>query len=156
MFVFKKVMWRGMWNIYGSKVGASYHKIPPTQIKNKGNVKLQLTIEKTCQSSRYLLKCPSSSNTFSTDIFWRRVCVRWLPVRLSLAGSSSWADQHQIMNRGLHESRVGGAHTHTADRLELLGQLPYKRDAGVKKTPSLLFPDIMKWTTAPNLFNFYF
>lgn len=113
MFVFKIAMWSGMCNIYGSKVGASYHKIPPTRIKNKENVKLQLTIEKTCQSSRYLLKCPSSSNTFSTDIFWRRVCVRWLPVRLSLAGSSSWADQHQIMNGGLHESRVGGADTYT-------------------------------------------
>lgn len=31
VFVFKIAMWSGMCNIYGSKVGASYHKIPPLE-----------------------------------------------------------------------------------------------------------------------------
>lgn len=76
----------------------------------------------------------------------------------SLPGGQQLLSGSAPNNEQRPSRKQGGRGTHTADRLELLGQLPYKRDAGVKKkkTPSLLFPDIMKWTTAPNLFNFYF
>lgn len=71
-----------------------------------------------------------------------------------LSGSAPNNEQRPSRKQG---GRGTHAHTHTAiDRLELLGQLPYKRNATVK-TNSLLFPGIMKGTTGPNLFfNFYF